>query len=226
VADLLLHGSYAAGVVAASVIRHVYTRTSRARSARVDRTDARDRWLTLLAGVGMLGLPLLNIATGLLDFADFTLPEWMGWMGMALYAGAIWLLWRAHVDLGNNWAATVRILERHRLITEGVYTHLRHPMYAAHWLWAVAQFFLLQNWLAGPAFLITLYPFYRHRVPLEERMLAHNFGSAYREYESRTGRIFFKVPWLDRLPRLMRWRSRGKWSRYFRRNHDRTRSES
>ena len=175
----------------------------------------------LLAGLGMLGIPLLNIATPVLDFANFRLPDWMGWTGVGMLAVAVALLWRAHLDLGNNCAIAVRILERHRLITEGVYAHVRHPMYAAHWVWGLAQVLLLQNWLAGPAFLLTFYFFYRHRVALEESMMAQQFGSMYREYESRTGRIFFKLPELPalpKLPRLRRWRGREKWARYNRKN--------
>ena len=35
------------------------------------------------------------------------------------------------------------------LVTEGIYGRVRHPMYTAFWLWAVAQALLLPNWIAG-----------------------------------------------------------------------------
>ena len=62
-------------------------------------------------------------------------------------------------------------------------------MYAAHWLWESAQALLLQNWIAGPSLLLTLLPRYLVRVPLEEHMLLEQFGQAYSEYMSRTGRV-------------------------------------
>jgi len=62
-------------------------------------------------------------------------------------------------------------------------------MYAAHWLWAIAQLLLLHNWIAGPSFLVTVFPFYLYRVPREEAMLIKEFGGEYREYMNRTGRV-------------------------------------
>lgn len=54
------------------------------------------------------------------------------------FAVALWLLWRSHADLGRSWMGTLAIKEKHALVTQGVYRHIRHPMYAAHWLWGIA----------------------------------------------------------------------------------------
>ena len=51
---------------------------------------------------------------------------------------------------------------------------------------------LLQNWIVGPAFLVTFVPFYLLRVPSEERMMLDVFGDQYRDYRKRTGRILPK----------------------------------
>jgi len=102
---------------------------------------------------------------------------------------SLWLLWRAHVDLGRNWSPSPEILETHSLVTEGVYRRIRHPMYAAHMLWGVAQALLLGNWIAGPALIATFVPLYLFRAPREEQMLADHFGGAYREHMKRTGRL-------------------------------------
>jgi len=45
--------------------------------------------------------------------------------------------------------------KEHRLVTAGVYRHIRHPMYAAIFLWCLAQGLLLPNWLAGWSALAT-----------------------------------------------------------------------
>jgi hypothetical protein len=47
---------------------------------------------------------------------------------------------------------------------------------AAHLLWAVAQLLLLQNWIAGPAFLVASLPLYVVRIPREEEMMVGEFG--------------------------------------------------
>jgi len=81
----------------------------------------------------------------------------------------------------------LKIRSEHTLVTSGVYRHIRHPMYAAHLLWAIAQALLLSNWLAGWALLVTFVPLYLVRAPREEHMMLEHFGEEYREYMSRTG---------------------------------------
>ena len=83
----------------------------------------------------------------------------------------------------------MEIREEHSLVTKGVYKYIRHPMYAAHLLWAIAQVLLLQNWIAGPAFMVTSVPLYLFRVPVEERMMLDRFGEEYRLYMNGTGRV-------------------------------------
>ena len=74
-------------------------------------------------------------------------------------------------------------------------------MYAAHWLWGIAQVLLLQNWIAGLSMLVTVLPLYLVRVPREERMLLEHFGEAYQEYTRRTGRI---------MPRFLRGKEESR----------------
>jgi len=74
-------------------------------------------------------------------------------------------------------------------VTTGVYEWVRHPMYAAHLLWAAAQLLLLQNWIAGPSFLVASIPLYVARIPREEEMMLEEFGDEYRRYAERTGRF-------------------------------------
>jgi protein-S-isoprenylcysteine O-methyltransferase Ste14 len=132
-------------------------------------------------------MPLVYLFAPWLDFADYNLPGWLGWVGTVVFAGAIVLLWRSHVDLGRNWSPTLRIQTEQTLITHGVYRHIRHPMYAAHLLWAIGQGLLLPNWLVGWIFLVTFIPFYLYRTPKEERLMLDQFGDEYLNYKTRTG---------------------------------------
>ena len=84
---------------------------------------------------------------------------------------------------------TLEVRERHTLVTNGVYNRVRHPMYAAFWLWAVAQTLLLPNWIAGPAGLVGFGTLFFLRVGPEERMMLEAFGDDYRRYMERTARI-------------------------------------
>jgi protein-S-isoprenylcysteine O-methyltransferase Ste14 len=121
------------------------------------------------------------------------LPAWAGWLGVLFLAGAVLVFWRGHVDLGLNWSPTLEIREKHELITRGIYSVIRHPMYASHWLWVIAQPLLLQNWIAGFLGVLTFIPFYFLRVKAEEQMMLDSFGAQYQEYMKTTGRVLPKV---------------------------------
>ena len=63
-------------------------------------------------------------------------------------------------------------------------------MYAAIFLFAIAQGLLLQNWLAGWGGFVTFEILYLVRVSREEQMMCEFFGDSYREYMKRTGRLW------------------------------------
>ncbi len=108
---------------------------------------------------------------------------------MVLIAGAVFVFWRAHADLGLNWSPTLEIREKHELITGGIYSRIRHPMYASQWLWVLAQPLLLQNWIAGLLNLLVFVPFYFLRVREEERLMLEQFGDRYRTYMQQVGAV-------------------------------------
>jgi protein-S-isoprenylcysteine O-methyltransferase Ste14 len=141
----------------------------------------------------MLVLPIVNAATDWLDFASYKLPDWAGWMGILLIAGAIFVFWRAHADLGLNWSPTLEIREKHELVTRGIYGVIRHPMYASQWLWVIAQPLLLQNWIAGWLNLIIFIFFYFLRVKAEEQLMMEQFGDQYGAYMQKVGTIIPKM---------------------------------
>ena len=180
------------GFVAGSVIRNVYM--ARCKNAKSEKkySNVLDFMLVYTAGVGMI-VPLLYLFTPWLDFANYALPGPSGWVGTVVFAGAIFMLWRSHADLGRNWSATLCITGQHSLVTSGVYRHIRHPMYTAHLLWAIAQGLLLSNWLTGWAFLVLSIPLYLVRIPKEEQMMIEHFGEEYRDYMGRTGRLIPRV---------------------------------
>jgi protein-S-isoprenylcysteine O-methyltransferase Ste14 len=178
--------------IAGSVMRKVYMKKHRGFKASKKYSNIPDLVLVGAGGVG-LAMPLLYFFTSKLDFANYNLPVLAGWTGTAFFAGAIVLLWRSHVDLGRNFSATLRIASQHSLVTNGVYRYIRHPMYTAHLLWAIAQGLLLSNWLAGWAFLVLSVPLYIIRIPKEEQMMIEHFGEEYREYKNRTGRLIPRI---------------------------------
>jgi protein-S-isoprenylcysteine O-methyltransferase Ste14 len=138
-------------------------------------------------------VPIVYAATSWLDFANYTLPAWAGWLGVLLLIGAILVFWRAHADLGVYWSPSLAIREKHELVTRGIYSVIRHPMYASQWLWVIAQPLLLQNWIAGFLNLLVFTAFYFLRVKAEEQLMLDSFGTQYQEYMKITGRILPKL---------------------------------
>lgn len=151
--------------------------------------------LTLL-GVSLSGLGIIPIAyvlTGFPAFADRPFVSAVAWIGILPGLASLWLFWRTHRDLGRNWSVSLEVRDKHELITDGVYRHVRHPMYSAFFLWAIAQFLLLPNWIAGLSGILGFGTLYAFRVAREERLMLEAFGDEYRAYMRRTARV---LPWI------------------------------
>lgn len=184
---------YFAALVVEIVIRAPLQKKRRREKKTDQRISAQERVMVSILFVAMLGFPLLYAVTHWLDFAHYSLPAWGSWLGTAIMAGALFVFWRAHFDLGLNWSPTLEIREHHTLVTRGVYGVIRHPMYASMLLWSIAQPLLLHNWLAGLLDLVVFAPFYVMRARPEERMMLDTFGDQYRDYMKRVGGIFPKL---------------------------------
>jgi len=153
------------------------------------RRTGREQVLVGLVGVGMLYLPALAIGTPLLDFAGYRTPDWLLALGGLVAVAGIWLFWRSHADLGRNWSPALELRDAHALVTSGVYSSIRHPMYAAIFLIAGAQAAFLGNLVAGPAGLLAFAVLYFDRTGPEEAMMADRFGADWQVYAAHTGRL-------------------------------------
>lgn len=181
---------YLAGLVVYIAIRGVFGGRTKRNEKVVSRVDWRDRALVGAVFIGNIVSPALYLATSWLGFADYRLPMFVPWCGVVAMIAALWLFWRAHVDLGLNWSITLEMRKDHELIERGVYRRVQHPMYAAIFLFAIAQGLLLQNWLAGWGGFVSFSLLYLFRAPREEKMMQEFFGEPYREYMKRTGRLW------------------------------------
>lgn len=177
------------GFIMIVIIRLPHWRLGRSNRVVVDRNPVRERILLAIEAVGAGALPLVYIFTPWLSFADYQLPAWAGWAGVASLVASLWLLWRAHADLGQNWSRSLQLRQGHQLITSGIYRYIRHPMYAFGWLLGIAQALLLWNWVVAVAGLASFTLLYFIRVPREEQMMLDQFGEEYRAYMNRTGRV-------------------------------------
>ena len=139
-------------------------------------------WLSFFA-------PLVWIASSVFAFAEYELLPVPLAAGTACFVLGLWLFHRSHADLGTNWSITLEVRENHRLVTEGVYRRIRHPMYSALFLYCVGQALVVPNWAAGPSYLVVFGLLVALRLGPEERMMTEEFGDAYRAYVLRTKRL-------------------------------------
>ena len=172
------------------VIRAPISRQQRKEAKSDQRSSAQEKILLGLLSIFGFLTPLIYAVTPWLNFANYSLPAWAGWLGVVLILAALFVFWRGHVDLGLNWSPTLEIRTEHKLIMNGIYGMIRHPMYASQWIWVIAQSLLLQNWIAGFLSIPVWALFYFLRVSAEERMMLDTFGDKYREYVNKTGAVF------------------------------------
>ena len=148
--------------------------------------------LLTLAWIGFF-VPLIWVASPVLAFADYPLRPVPFIAGILCLALGLWLFGRSHADLGTNWSITLEVREKHQLVTQGIYRHVRHPMYLALLLYSVGQALALPNWVAGPSYGVTFALLFALRVGPEERMMLEEFGKDYEVYMARTKRLVPRV---------------------------------
>jgi protein-S-isoprenylcysteine O-methyltransferase Ste14 len=177
-----------AGTLVLIAIRAPHGRRSRSvKVARSHKTPL-ETGLLVLAWVGFL-VPLIWIASPVLSFAEYPLTIGPLVAGVMCFVIGLWLLYRSHADLGTNWSITLEVREQHRLITQGVYRRIRHPMYLALVLYSVGHALVIPNWVAGPSNLIAFTILFALRVRAEEKMMVDEFGDEYAAYTARTKRL-------------------------------------
>src|SRR5471030_1132381 len=177
------------GAVIWFVIRIPARRRDRKAAVKLSGRGLREKVLMAISLTGLGIIPLAYIASQFqstrfrfLSFADYPFVPALAWLGVLVFAASLWLFYRTHKDLGRNWSVSLDIRESHKLITGGVYALVRHPMYSAFWLWAIAQALLLPNWVAGLAGIVGFGTLFFGRIAREERMMLETFGAPYREY--------------------------------------------
>ncbi|PYQ24799.1 MAG: methyltransferase [Acidobacteria bacterium] len=170
------------------VIRAPYGARSRRIKVVKSRKGTLEIVLLTLAWVSFF-VPLVWVVKPVMAFADYPLRPLPFLAGVSCLALRLWLFQRSHADLGANWSITLEVRDKHQLVTQGVYRHLRHPMYLALILYSVGQALVLPNWVAGPSYLVVFVLLVALRLGPEERMMREEFGQEYDAYVARTKRL-------------------------------------
>ena len=155
--------------IAWAILRQQPGQRSRKTPVRYSARGAREFALLGASLTGLGIVPVIYVATHFSRFADYPFVPALSYLGVAVDVVCLWLFYRTHRDLGQNWSVSLDLRERHTLVTTGVYGVVRHPMYSGFWLMALAQLLLLPNWIAGPAGVIGFGILFFGRVGVRRR---------------------------------------------------------
>ena len=123
-------------------------------------------------------LPPIEALSGALGivFAVFTI---------SLAAASVWLLGAAVSRLGKQWAIAARLVEGHKLITEGPYAYVRNPIYTGMFGMLIATGLAMEHWIATVIAVIIFAAGLVIRVRTEEKLLRAAFGEEFEDYARR-----------------------------------------
>lgn len=102
-----------------------------------------------------------------------------------LAIGSVWLVMRAVKTLGKQWSLTARVVEGHKLVTEGPYSFVRNPIYTGMLGMLLATGLAVSHWMGLVAGLIIFAIGTLIRIHSEEKLLRETFGTRWDEYARR-----------------------------------------
>lgn len=84
--------------------------------------------------------------------------------------------------------ARLQIVDNHKLVKNGLYKHIRHPLYLGE-IFRTLIFPLIFSSLIAILFSVIAIIFLLFRIRIEERMLLEEFGEEYEEYKRNTKKL-------------------------------------
>lgn len=125
------------------------------------------------------------------------LQDWVRWSGVGIGVLCVFGIYWLFNSIGSGITPTSATRKEHKLVTNGIYHFIRHPLYTVG-----ASFYVSLGMMADNAFIMAMgvlaFIAMAIRTPKEEANLIEKFGDEYREYMKRTGRFFpkFGINWL------------------------------
>ena len=104
---------------------------------------------------------------------------------ISLAAASAWLMKSAVRTLGKQWAVAARLVEGHKLITDGPYAYVRNPIYTGMFGMLIATGLAMEHWIATVAAVIIFAAGLVIRVRTEEKLLRAAFKQEFEEYARR-----------------------------------------
>jgi protein-S-isoprenylcysteine O-methyltransferase Ste14 len=152
-----------------------------------DKTRKSDRASLVGIAIQTLSLPAVWMFPRRDQTAILPLGFWFQFLNTILVVAVVivslWMMSASLRALGKQWSLQARVLENHKLVREGPYRLVRHPIYTGMLGMIVAGGLAWSHWTG---FLIALLLFAigtAIRVRSEERLLREQFGAAFDDYK-------------------------------------------
>jgi protein-S-isoprenylcysteine O-methyltransferase Ste14 len=114
-------------------------------------------------------------------------------LAMVLAVASVWFCGAAVRTLGKQWSLAARVLEGHKLVTDGPYNVVRNPIYTGMFGMLLATGLAVSHWL-GLSIAIVVFAIGTFiRVRSEEKLLREAFAAEFDEYAQRVPAV---IPFL------------------------------
>lgn len=159
------------------------------RSGSIERSSISWSWnlKTLVKLTKIACLVFLVIQTLFLDnlFPISNQPFWLRITGIGIYTLGMGLAIAGRIHLGNNWVnlEDAKVLKDQRLVEEGIYRLIRHPIYTGDFLLILGLEMALNSWLILIVIPLAIVIYRQARA--EEKLMVVGF-SQYLDYQRRT----------------------------------------
>ena len=147
--------------------------------------------------IPFLGLTLLGFAAAILDFIylqNFSFQIFaLAGLVLLLVGGLIRMKSRLELKKKAGYGSLVgtaklKIVKEQKLVKDGLYKHIRHPLYLGEILRNLG-FVVIFSSLYGILIVLLASIFLLFRIVIEEKMLIVVFGEEYKEYRRKTKKI-------------------------------------
>lgn len=119
----------------------------------------------------------------------YSLKSPMNVAGALIFLIGLAIRLSAVATLNRSYSWTLEIRDEHRLVKNGLYKYVRHPIYLGALLSAIAIPIYATS-LLGFLFALAAIPLFNYRIGVEEKMLIEEFGDEYLEYTKATWKLF------------------------------------
>ncbi len=127
-----------------------------------------------------------------MSWSKLGLPEWARWLGVGTGILCVFGIHWLFSSIGSGITPTSATREEHKLVTNGIYRYIRHPLYSIGSSLFISFGMMADNWFIAILGILT-FILMAIRTPKEEANLIEKFGDEYRKYMKHTGRFFPKL---------------------------------